>query len=299
MNDQPIPALGSTEVHDLRSEALDDERRIFIAHCGDKPQGILLVTDGNGLFGLVVDTLRFMQIPGLVPSMVVVAVGYPTASTLLDTAQIRTTDLTPTHSPAFEHSGGADNFVKFLTDELGPWLTKRYPRAADDVTYFGHSLGGLFGAHVLLTQPGLFNRYILASPSLWWDRESIFRKEEAFSTVNDDLRASVFFGIGSLEIDEGRRAEAVNLPSGHPFKPPAARLDMVDDMRRFTAQLAGRNYPSLDLRAVEIADEFHATVPGVVLSRALRHFWIHHSATPKYPDNRRPRVPGTRQMPAF
>lgn len=279
MNDQPIPALGSTEVHDLRSEALDDERRIFIARCGDKPQGILLVTDGNGLFGLVVDTLRLMQIPGLVPSMVVVAVGYPTASTLLDTVKIRTRDLAPTHSSAFEHSGGADNFVKFLTDELRPWLAERFQQAADDVTYFGHSLGGLFGAHVLLTQPGLFNRYILASPSLWWDRESIFRNEDAFSKVNDDLQASVFFGIGSLESDEGRRAEAVNLPSGHPFKPPAARLDMVDDMRRFAAQLARRSYPSLHLRTVEIADEYHATVPGVVLSRALRHFWSHRSAT--------------------
>ena len=281
MNDQPIPALGSTEVHDLRSEALDDERRVFIARCGGNPQGILLVTDGNGLFGLVVDTLRLMQIPALVPSMLVVAVGYPTASTLRDTAQIRTRDLTPTYSPAFEHSGGADDFVRFLSDELRPWLAERFGHAADDVTYFGHSLGGLFGAHVLLAQPGLFKRYILASPSLWWDRESIFRDEAAFSEVNDDLRAAVFFGIGALESDEGRRAESVNLPSGHPFKPPAARLDMVDDMRRFTAQLASRNYPSLDLRTVEIADEYHATVPGGVLSRALRHFWSHHAAPPE------------------
>jgi hypothetical protein len=279
MNDQPIPALGSTEVHDLRSEALDDDRRIFIAHCGDKPQGILSVTDGNGLFGLVVDTLRLMQIPGLVPSMVVVAVGYPTASTLVGTVQMRTRDLTPTQSSAFELSGGADHFVTFLTDELSLWLDERFQQAAEDVTYFGHSFGGLFGAHVLLTQSGLFNRYILASPSLWWDRGSIFRDEEAFSKVNDDLRASVFFGIGSLETDEGRRAEAVNLPSGHPFKPPAARLDMVDDMRRFVAQLTRRSYPSLELRTVAISDEYHATVPGVVLSRALRHFWSHHSAT--------------------
>jgi hypothetical protein len=56
-------------------------------------------------------------------------------------------------------------------------------------------------------------------------------------------------------------------------------LDMVDDMRRFTAQLASRSYPTLDLQTAEIADEFHATVPGTVLSKALRHFWNQHAPT--------------------
>ncbi|MEP1122998.1 MAG: hypothetical protein ABJH68_03790 [Ilumatobacter sp.] len=45
---------------------------------------------------------------------------------------------------------------------------------------------------------------------------------------------------------------------------------------RFAAQLAARSDPTLRIRSVEIADEFHATVPGVVLSRALRTF---HSTT--------------------
>jgi predicted alpha/beta superfamily hydrolase len=277
MTDQPIPAIGSSEVHDLHSAAVGDDFRIYVAECGEDPQGILLVADGNGFFGLAVDTVRLMQIPGLVPSMIVVAVGYPSASTLIDTAQIRARDLTPSHSSMFDESGHADDFTRFLSEELRPWLNKKFPKPSNDITYFGHSLGGLFGTYVLLTQSALFDRYILSSPSLWWDRELMFRIEHDRSTTQADLRASAFFGIGSFETDEGRRAEAINLASDHRFKPPPAHLDMVDDMRRFTSQLAGRKYPTLDLQTAEIADEFHATVPGIVLSRALRHFWNRHS----------------------
>lgn len=278
MPNQSIPAIGISEVHDLSSTAVGDDFRIFVAECGDDPKGTLVVADGNGLFGLAVDTVRLMQIPGLVPSLMVVAVGYPRASTLIDTAQIRTRDLTPSHSTMFESSGHADDFIRFLSDELRPWLSKKYPAAIDDITYFGHSLSGMFGTYVLLTQTDLFDRYILSSPSLWWDHQLMFRIEQERSTTEDDLCASAFFGIGSLETDEGRRAEAIHLPTDSPFKPPSVHLDMVDDMRRFTSQLASRNYPTLDLQTIEVADEFHATVPVAVLTRALRHFWNHYSA---------------------
>ena len=278
MRIQPIPAIGLSEVDDLHSAAVGDDFRIYSAECGPNPQGILLVADGNGLFGLAVDTVRLMQIPGLVPSINVVAVGYPSALTLLDTAEIRARDLTPSQSAMFDRSGHADEFIEFLSDELRPWLSNKFPQAVSDITYFGHSLGGLFGTYVLLTHPALFDRYVVSSPSLWWDRELLFRIEQERSTTEADLRASAFFGIGSLETDEGRRAEAINLASDHPFKPPAVHLDMVDDMRRFTGQLASRKYPTLDLQTVEIADEFHATVPGIVLNRALRYFWKPASA---------------------
>lgn len=273
MKDQPIPVIGPAEVHTLASTAVGDDFLVYVAECGTNPQGVLLVTDGNGLFGLAVDTVRLMQIPGLVPSLIVVAVGYPNASTLLDTAQIRARDLTPTNSATFERSGHADDFIQILSDELKPWLNKKFTPAASDMTYFGHSLGGLFGTYVMLTQTALFDRYILSSPSLWWDRELLFRIEQGRAATEDDLCSSAFFGIGSLETDEGRRAEANNLASDHPFKPPSTHLDMVDDMHRFMSQLASRNYPTLDIESAEVADEFHATVPGIVLSRALRHFW--------------------------
>ena len=264
-------ALGGTEVHDLWSQTVGDTFRVFVGRCGQDPQAILFVTDANGLFGLIVDTVRLMQIPALVPPLLVVGVGYPGAESMIDTVEIRTRDLTPTPSQYFEGSGHADNFIEFIRSELGPWLSDRYPAATDDVTYFGHSLGGLFGAYTLLTNTTTFDRYILSSPSLWWDDDVIFDIERERADEGD-LRSEVFFGIGSLETDPGRRLEAARLPVGHPAKPPSAHLDMVDDMGRFVAQLASRNDTTLQIASAEIADEYHATVPGAVLSRALREF---------------------------
>ncbi len=232
------------------------------------------LTDANGLFGLAVDTIRLMQIPALVPPVLVVGVGYPDAKSVADTIEIRTRDLTPTTSRHVEGSGHADAFLDFVSDELRPWLEDRFPAAADDVTYFGHSLGGLFGVYALLTATSTFDRYIVSSPSLWWDNEVIFDIERR-RVDRDDLRSEVFFGIGSLETDAGRRLEAENLPDGHPAKPPPAHLDMVDDMRRFVAQLASCVDHNLQLSSLEVPEEFHATVPGIVLSRALR--WFHSS----------------------
>jgi predicted alpha/beta superfamily hydrolase len=264
-------ALGGTEVHDLRSEAVGDTFRIFVGHCGLDPHAILFVTDANGLFGLAVDTVRLMQIPGLVPSLLVVGVGYPDAEAVIDTVEIRARDLTPTPSSRFPGSGHADAFIEFVSGELSPWIANRFPTAAGDVTYFGHSLGGLFGAYTLLTATSTFDRYICSSPSLWWDNEAIFDIERQ-RPESDRLNSEVFFGIGSLETDAGRRREAFNLADGHPAKPPAAHLDMVDDLGRFVDQLKERTDPTLRINNAEIEDEFHATVPAIVLNRALRSF---------------------------
>jgi len=74
MSDMKSP-IGDSEVHEIWSEQVDDTFRVFIGDCGDQPEVAMFVTDGNGLFGLVVDTIRLMQIPALLPSMLIVGIG--------------------------------------------------------------------------------------------------------------------------------------------------------------------------------------------------------------------------------
>jgi predicted alpha/beta superfamily hydrolase len=269
----PMVPLGAAEVHDLRSEAVGDTFRIFLGHCGEDPRVALFVTDANGLFGLTTDTVRLMQIPALLPSLLVVGIGYPDAVILADTVARRPRDLAPTPSPKyFPGSGGAGPFLDFLTGELSGWVRQRHPGALDRTVYFGHSLGGLFGAHTLLERPAAFDHLIISSPSLWWDHREIFRREEQYAATHSDLAASAYLAIGGLETDAGRRLEAAGLPAGHHAKPPATHLDMVDDLVRFTGALAGRGYPGLDLHREIIPGEFHNTVAGVALTRGLRRF---------------------------
>jgi pimeloyl-ACP methyl ester carboxylesterase len=187
---------------------------------------------------------------------------------------VRARDLTPTKSSAFERSGGGDAFLAFIRNELLPWVGTRSSRCLADTTYFGHSLGGLFGTHVLLSKPETFRRYVISSPSLWWDHRVMFDRIDDWSSTHDDLTADVYFGIGSEETDPGRRREAANLPHGHPAKSPEIHLDMVDDLLRFVQSLRDHAYPSLALESVVFTYQYHSTVPATVLSHGLRHFYL-------------------------
>jgi hypothetical protein len=278
--------LGGCEVFDLRSAAVGEEFRIFVghsdlgagdagdggtAHRGGPAQAMLIVTDGNGWFGMATDSVRLMRIPALVPPMLVVGVGYPHATGVIDTIGSRTRDLSPTPWDLFPGSGGGDAFLRFLREELLPLLRERYPSGADRTIYFGHSLGGTFGTHVLLTQPDTFDHYLLSAPGVYWGNYLLADRERQWAAGHDDLAADVFFGIGALETDEGRRLEAARLPDGDPFKPPSITLDMVADLRGFIAALRGRGYPGLRLAETVYPDEFHATVASLVLTHGLRH----------------------------
>jgi predicted alpha/beta superfamily hydrolase len=269
---RPLTPLGATEVHDVWSEEVQDRFRLFIGYCGEHPDVTLFVTDANGLFGLAVDTVRLMQIPALLPSMLVVGIGYPHADTVVDTLELRTRDFTPTTTSAPFHSGGGGGpaFLRFLRRELFPWVEQRVPSCLAESIYFGHSLGGLFGVYALLDDSPAFDHFVISSPSLWWDGRVIFEHEERRAKEKDDLAAHVYIGIGADETDEGRRVEAANLPDGHQFKPPSIHLDMVDDVVRFAEALGSREYGSLDLHVEVHPHEFHATVASTVLSRGLR-----------------------------
>ncbi|SOE48128.1 alpha/beta hydrolase [Orrella dioscoreae] len=111
----------------------------------------------------------------LAQGLLLVAVGYDT-NDRFDTAS-RAWDYTPlppgAHGSAPDPrsaarlNGGADLFLAFLLRLHGELAAHWHidPRRR---TLYGHSYGGLFVLHALLTQPGAYDRYVAASPSLWW-----------------------------------------------------------------------------------------------------------------------------------
>jgi predicted alpha/beta superfamily hydrolase len=264
----------------LASDHVGDSFKIFVGRCGSDraaPVAVCYLVDANGMFGATVDTIRLMQFQRHLPPLLVVGIGYR-AGTLAETTALRTRDLTPTPWPGYVRfaphdppRGGAPQFLAFLRDELMPWVAARYGSAGPEAaTFFGHSLGGLFGAYVLVNRPDTFARYIIGSPSLWWDRRVVFAQEREYATTHDDLPADVFLGIGALETNEGRAREASRLDEESRALASAIDLDMVADMQEFVDQLADRGYPNLRLTGAVFPDEFHITVPFLVLSRGLR-----------------------------
>ncbi len=107
----------------------------------------------------------------------------------------RTRDLSPTHgnpSPALDsmsssQSGGGENFISFIENELIPHIDSSYPTAPYRVL-IGHSLGGLTAVHILINHTKLFNAYLASDPSLWWDHQALLKQ------VKQALQEKVFTG---------------------------------------------------------------------------------------------------------
>ncbi len=74
----------------------------------------------------------------------------------------------------------------------------RYRVDTRDQTLVGMSLGGLFALHTLFNAPASFQRYVVVSPSIWWNNRVILEQETASAKRGDDLTANLFLG--------GRRA---------------------------------------------------------------------------------------------
>ncbi len=76
------------------------------------------------------------------------------------------------------HAGGADRFRAFLRDELKPWINARY-RTTTESALIGESLAGLFVVETFVVDPTLFDGYIAADPSVWWNGRAVVRDVNA------------------------------------------------------------------------------------------------------------------------
>ena len=126
---------------------------------------------------------------------------------------------------------------------------------------------------MLLTEPASFRRYIIGSPSLWWNYGEIFDLEGEYARTHTDLPAQVYFGVGSEEDQAGRGRQLVNLSAEEQAYGTSRYIDMVADTQRMIDALRSRSYPSLTIDTDVFADEFHVTVAPLILSRGLRRLF--------------------------
>jgi len=91
-------------------------------------------------------------------------------------------------------SGHSDKFIAFLKDELQPFIEKKY-RGSSSRTLIGESLGGLLATEILFEQPLLFDKYIIVSPSIWWDNGSLL-KGSTDALRDRKTPMDVYIGVG-------------------------------------------------------------------------------------------------------
>ena len=177
------------ETQSLKSELLDEERAYSIA----LPAGystskarypVLYLLGGGNTFQYTASLVRLLAHEDLVPPMIVVGVHHTRRTRDLTTPW--TSPNPPAHMQGFiARGGGADLFVRVLTEEIAPHIDERY-RTAPFRILTGRSLGGLFTLHTLFTAPEAFNGYIAISPSTHWNDGELLREVEAFFERESD-----------------------------------------------------------------------------------------------------------------
>ena len=235
---------------------------------------VVYVLDGNAMFAMAAQAARLLQsAPHPLPPMLMVGVGYdfrrgggpnweygglrlrdysPTSDPRV-IAEVRDAPPPYVYPPDYE-IGGAGAFLRFLTEELRPFIAARYPVDPGDQTLLGFSLGGLFALDTLFTAPRSFRRYIAGSPALSWDDRVAFQREAALAAIADDLDADLFLSVGELEAT-----------STNPLV-----SEIASTLSDLEAVLRGRRYPSLRMAHHVFPGETHASVIGATISRGLR-----------------------------
>ncbi len=179
---EPI-VIGSR--HSVQSHVLGEARPFWVYmpagyDASDDVYPVVYLLDGNAHFHHTTGVAQFLAAQGRMPDVIVVAI--PNTDRARDLTPRMWTDTTS----AFPTAGGADDFLRFLREELIPHIDGAY-RTAPYRILIGHSFGGLFTTYALLTQPDLFQAHIAISPSLWWDDEALIRSaEEFFGDPADD-----------------------------------------------------------------------------------------------------------------
>lgn len=289
--------LLDAEYFDFESTYVGDTFRIFVAKPPfadkEKRYPAIYAADGNGAFPMVTSIQRTLAWGGEAPAAYVIGLGYPTECGYLHAISKRNRDYLPTDGGDYARAmlgptfaAGGTEFSRFLTQELKPELEARYAIDADDSTFFGSSLGGLFGAWTLLTLPTTFQRYILASPAITWNEEEVWRWEQACAVARRDLPATVFLSAGELEAADVARRYALETAENNPVLRPRIKAMIAwfeehgwprtaEIGPEFADKLRSRNYAGLKIHCHNMPDETHMSVSPAVISRGLRYVFDH------------------------
>lgn len=175
----------------IKSKILNEKRNIFVyTPAGyDRTQDkypVLYVLDGEGNFFYSAAVVNFLSRSGRMPRTIVI--GIP------NTERMR--DFTPSIDKQTANSGGADNFLTFLQDELIPFIDQTY-RTHSYRTLCGHSLCGMFAIYSLFTTSDLFNSYIAISPYLMYDDEYVIKRVETVLEGQSNFNKHLFITIGN------------------------------------------------------------------------------------------------------
>ncbi len=259
-------SLDGTKVVKFHSDKVNTDYLLYLGLPRDyetrkESYPVVFVLDADYCFAIVQQITRFLSDHDEVSPLVVVGIAYP------GVAQekygpihklSRTRDYTPTHlatggygAEFQKQSGGANGFLYFIEHELTPYLESNY-RLKHDRTIVGYSYGGLLATYSMLTKPSLFQRYIIVSPSLWYDKHAISRLQKETLSAISNMSANAFFAVGSRE------------------RNTYGQERMVGDLMDFVGKMKEKNCPNFrSMLWIAEGETHHSVFPGAAM-RGIR-----------------------------
>lgn len=198
-------------VNEFQSSQLSEMRTINVylpdEYKTDKERKfpVIYLLDGSA-------TEDFVHITGLVQFLTMIQVMPPTI--VVGVANVdRKRDFTfPTQNEEDKKkvptSGGSEKFMLFVEKDLQPYVAGHY-RTNGERTIIGQSLGGLMATEILMKKPALFDNYIIISPSLWWNDESLLRDAPQLLKKATSKPQKVYIAVG--EEGDQMKNDAKNL----------------------------------------------------------------------------------------
>ncbi|CAB3629762.1 Ferri-bacillibactin esterase BesA [Achromobacter pestifer] len=260
--------IADSEVWDVPDPVSGRGYQVFIAlppSYAKQPQRrypVLYVTDADYAFPIIRQLGRRLNVEGpKIEEFILVGLSYGKGE---DGGVSRQRDYTPTANgpstaPANAIHGQARAYQEYLRDQVLPFIAARYRAEPAKTIFLGHSYGALLGAQILFTEPGLFNGYILGSPSLWYDKRHALKLEARYAQQNKDLTANVYLYVGAYEaLRKGDRRYNQT-------------VDMVADNQALETALLSRKYPGLKLKSAVLNDEDHLTVAPRGFTQGLKY----------------------------
>lgn len=99
--------------------------------------------------------------------------------------------------------GGADDFHRFIAEEVRPFIEMKYPNNERRIL-LGESLAGFYITREFLRNPDSFTDYIAVSPSLWLDDQRLAKEAAELLEKHDDKTRQIYFTMA----DEGGTMQA-------------------------------------------------------------------------------------------
>ena len=213
-SDQTATIIKDSFTHRIQSAHVDGMEYLINVHLpptygmNEDSYPVIYYTDAFFATEIVTGTKKILEVSGKIDNTILVGISHE--GDFMRFVNDRSRDLIPTHVPqdkvvvypeATPASGGAGHFLAFIEHELFPLVDKEYRVDTSNRGLIGSSYGGLFAAWTMVNRPELFQRYLMASPALYWDDHLFFKQEEELWRKSQTLNAKVYVSAGEKELE--------------------------------------------------------------------------------------------------